>query len=1302
MRRTILLLLASATLFLAAADFTVPFLNKAPNIDGHLDAGEWGCAMAISGSAKNMDARRTTVWMGYDKSAIYMALQAEMPPRGNLAAASKWMNHHDSMELWFAPPQALRTVESLKFGAFQIIVNFEEKTMAEHHNPGYGLSSRAWKHNARIKSRTEGRLWTMEMAFPLKEMGVEGSPEGDWRIMVCRNHGVSPARQVPMTDVSSFSDPNSYSVFHLAKSCLAIQQLYGEGARLPLRLRIANTGAVKATADVTLKVSNGVAPSKITETIPAGASWENDFTKAYSAEGKKCSVEIASSGWNRNVTWTPPELPLWRNTESYQTLFCSLDAGKGELIDYTTFKDAKAKISKPEEGKPSAVQGPTASRQILDFTGRSVEFPQAKLCSPGAVSFWMRVAAPLPKEKGYRRFFGTIYKNSGYLYFQEQRDGGFLIGCQGFGPENKKGQNTLIGRRPQPGQWMHIAINFEPGAVNVYMNGIRRGSLHHKFNMDLANAGGPLFANAAFADFAVYSRTLTTAEITMLSQGEKPVTGNVSWYQSLEMPVADLVLDCKAVPERKLQLQIRDSKDKALETMELDFSKGYSKEENGHELAILRQKLPLSKKLADGKYSFFLSKPNSDSPLLERSFEVKNYEWLHNQIGKADRLITGFTPLKRNGNRLSAVLKEMTLGKNGLPETVNANGGPVLARPVELIAEANGRKLPWKCQAPKFTSESETCIFAENTLECEALKIKASIRMEQDGLLRYDWRLTPGSKPLPTRLYVDIPVRREVATMYHAVGEGLRHNPAGFTPKGNGLIFSSKQIPQSHFDSFLPYIWVGNEERGICYAADWDKGWCHGKERDGVELHREKDGTITIRLNLLNNPKKLQKDNVITFALLASPVKPMPEGWRGWRDAFTSKGTQLSRAMYANLYWGCYYSWSARYPAFKDYGYWDKMFEAQRTGKIDQEYVNAWVERVMKAYGSSETAWLNGKSKDEARSIVSIHTKGAFNTMVGLHAHQDKSIVYCYTCDNESTAKLPEYPVMRDEWGGGLLISESYVDYAIFYLDKMLEHGFKGIYNDNVFLSVSNTWATGGAWIDENGTVHPSLGLWRCREFNRRQAIAMMDRNITPWICAHHTNTNILPTIGLTTNTMGMEWKYGVNDFQERFTSDYIRVVCSGILAGCYPTVLEGITGAKTKEVKDWATRTMLASLLPHEVQPTCPRGSNHTLIKNTLDRLYDFGTWEKDCVTHNFWNQKSPVKCSNDSLKQVTYQRGKEILTFIGSFANEDCKASMEYGAPLENAKNAETDESLTVSGSKANFTLKKHDFIIIRAKLK
>ncbi len=286
MRRTLFIVfMALMSLNLTAADFSVPFLNKAPAIDGRFGAGEWDFAMAFSGPAKGTDARRSTVWMGYDRDNLYIALQAEMPPRGRLVTGHKWINHDDSLELWFAPPTPLRAVESLKFGAFQIIVNSECKFLAEHHNPGFGLSSRPWKHNARVKSGVSDGLWTMEMAFPMKELGVLDSPEGDWRILVCRNFGIAPAKQLPMTDASSFTDPNSYSVFHFSKGCLATQHLYAKGARLPLLFKVSNTGAASATAEISLALSDGKDISLARKfDVAAGKAMEHDFTKDCDAE----------------------------------------------------------------------------------------------------------------------------------------------------------------------------------------------------------------------------------------------------------------------------------------------------------------------------------------------------------------------------------------------------------------------------------------------------------------------------------------------------------------------------------------------------------------------------------------------------------------------------------------------------------------------------------------------------------------------------------------------------------------------------------------------------------------------------------------------------------------------------------------------------------------------------------------------------------------------------------------------------------------------------------------------------------
>ena len=185
--------------------------------------------------------------------------------------------------------------------------------------------------------------------------------------------------------------------------------------------------------------------------------------------------------------------------------------------------------------------------------------------------------------------------------------------------------------------------------------------------------------------------------------------------------------------------------------------------------------------------------------------------------------------------------------------------------------------------------------------------------------------------------------------------------------------------------------------------------------------------------------------------------------------------------------------------------------------------------------------------------------------------------------------------MFRHEWADCKVAIPSYADYSLWYLGKMLDAGMKGVYDDNTFIFCNFNWATGEAKIDEKGVVHPSFGIWNSREYRRRQANILVSRGLFPWITVHHTNGNILPVLGFAANSMGMEWKYGASDFQTRFSPDYIRAVCQGLQGGFFPTVLDGITGlggAAKKDERIRVTRTMMASLLVHEVRPTMQRGS--------------------------------------------------------------------------------------------------------------
>ena len=139
------------------------------------------------------------------------------------------------------------------------------------------------------------------------------------------------------------------------------------------------------------------------------------------------------------------------------------------------------------------------------------------------------------------------------------------------------------------------------------------------------------------------------------------------------------------------------------------------------------------------------------------------------------------------------------------------------------------------------------------------------------------------------------------------------------------------------------------------------------------------------------------------------------------------------------------------------------------TGHVDEAYVNGWTDLICKDT-SPETEWVHNMDVGKRRDYVSRHVQSSFRVARELHAKANP-ILYFYTCDAFSATRLAEYAMFKDEWGDSKIAIASYADYAIWYLDKMLEAGMQGVYDDNTFICCNFNWATGEAKVDKKGIV---------------------------------------------------------------------------------------------------------------------------------------------------------------------------------------------------------------------------------------
>ena len=892
----------------------------------------------------------------------------------------------------------------------------------------------------------------------------------------------------------------------------------------------------------------------------------------------------------------------------------------------------------------------------------------------------------------YRRFFATQdLGGEGYFGLQENAnpDGSVHLTMFFHARNRNVFRNFTHSRIPDPGEETTLSMNVLEDRIVCYVDGVMLGSIQTDRPIRTGEFGcarPSVVPDVDVRSFRIVPRALTEAEIRLAAQEGRSLSGELKWYPSLSTMACELSFPVPKSRDALPVLTVTDSSGcKVAETRVPSSRKTCVSTGGKRPMLVVHEKVRLAPEgeyLRDGEYRATLSVDGKVE--IEKTFLMKRYEWFNTSVATRDVLLPGFTPVKAAGDSVEVVGRRYVFAETGLPKEIWSLGRQLLAREVALkgvggASSAGGLSVRRR---------------SDTTAEFRGSLAKGCV--EQDGFAVFDLDVPEGDGAVS----LEMPVKAEFAKLFHACGEGLRDNPAGFLPKGDGRIFGSRQITQAHSDNFIPYVWVGTDTRGICYAADSDRGWEHSKERDAVELVREDDGTVVIRLNLVNGAGRHSARHVVV-ALQASPVKPMPNGWRGWVDAYDVAADRNTLCNCSNPTWGCYIVGMARYPTYMDWEYVHKMAEAARTGRVDDAWVEKWIARCWKDRRENPhlVPWLAKKDDDKALKTLRAHAYAGLRRPCFLKGKK-RTVLSYYTCNADPCDGLYELPVMKDEWGRFASVYGSHQDYAVYYLKRMCKEGMTGVYDDNTFFRANYDWVTGGAWIDSAGNVHPSFQLFANRAFCRRQIQAMLEAGVKdPWLTMHHTNANILPVLAFATNTMGMEWKYGSADYQDRWTRDYVRAVNQGYQGGFFATSLEGIFNITNAAEKTRVTRTMLAVLLPHEVQPTLQASGDHKLVLKALRAKQAFGVAADDCEYFAYYDPENPVVQANQDVMVSVYRRGRSLLAVVGSYAGEpvDLAIQLKSGA-VTSAEDVLDGADVVVSGGVARLRIARRDCAMLR----
>ena len=696
----------------------------------------------------------------------------------------------------------------------------------------------------------------------------------------------------------------------------------------------------------------------------------------------------------------------------------------------------------------------------------------------------------------------------------------------------------------------------------------------------------------------------------------------------------------------------------------------------------------------DGEYVCRFEAVGLAGAAAEQTFLRRRFDWEHNRLGLSDAIPAPFTPVKREMARdrggeatekVSVVLRDHFVDpQTGLWKQVEAAGKPVLARPMRLTHPSS--PIPH----PSSLSTQST--------------------WDVDGLMEWTLTLKPGRcEPLT----LEIPLRAERAPLMHACVDGLRSNYAGKVPAGTGRVWASSEAPgrQQIVGDYVPYLWVGGPLRGLAVFGENDRGWVlDGKPCQ--EIVREADGTVVIRLNLVQKPCEIRAPRTIRLGFMATPVKPMAADWRS-RD----HGTLLG----ACWYWGGETACNSIEPFDGTDEYFRVMSEERRTGRMDKAYLERAVAAFPYAAKPGTVAWSN-----EVKTIRAHFNNGlsnaaragetgrlAFYTNArGVHYGDPKGQGATFCNEWNRFEYMSRDIARKTQKAYDLHPNPSYRDYAAWWYAKMLATGACDyLYWDDVFLSGNFNLVQSDAYRLPDGSIQPATGVFDLRAMIRRAAVLQTElgRDATGnWV--HMTNTAIAPICSFAGVNYDWEDMTGDRPHQEKYPKDYI-LACTigrqfGNRVGIMGYFVHGMDNRS--ERGQWLQRTGAGVMLTHELRWN--RWSGHDLYEKAHGFLCDWGYRTPAVEVWNYWDEDVPFPVAVSGVDAASIAMAKkgaaEAMVCVSSFEGRDGVVTLVPDARTLGLKDgwtaahALTGEAVAVTDGRISLDLPKYDWILLKLK--
>ncbi len=585
-------------------------------------------------------------------------------------------------------------------------------------------------------------------------------------------------------------------------------------------------------------------------------------------------------------------------------------------------------------------------------------------------------------------------------------------------------------------------------------------------------------------------------------------------------------------------------------------------------------------------------------------------------VGVSRNVLKPWTPIQWDGRRLKVWGRQHDLTDSLFVRQIISDGEPLLAGPVSLEATVGDKP----CQATVQRRESAAADPDQVVVRSEGslgpIPLQLTTTAEYDGMFKCELQFQPPGEVPVRGLRLVIPLLANRALYYHLASSYYNKGEAGAIPP-EGL-----QLP------FIPFVWVGDDRRGLTWFAESTQGWRPSPEP--IRLERDPQAGVVRMIVEFVAAHPLRGSRKLVFGLQATPVKPVAPDWRAWRTD---------------------YIWPPR---------------AGRSVEIDWKSLGVpiqwrllwWTDGPKRVFSEGYTAPLQ-ILPSLAKHVEQAHREGeGLTPYTYLHGVSDCAIGFERYYPLWQTSNPREIAGLGDVLHGACP-SGVFGDYLLYGFQQMVrKYGIDGLYFDGGGPPVPcANELHGHGWIDEFGARQPSYPIFGLRRFFKRLQTLLQEQVPRPVIWVHSDGKMASPVYSFVTATWEGEMVQGALRRGDTFLSDLLSLeFCRAHqLATQWGVVVMWLpSNYGTAEQKAAQARDAMALVLVHGTPVGRVGSFDRDLLQAVWKAQADFGIDQAEF--YGYWENAERVQLAPEHprVKASLYERGTRKMLVVSNFTTE------------------------------------------------